>query len=1061
MLRATIENPEGDSPRAGQVNVLGSNERFWDCGSDSGAVRPGSMPGLDEVVLNRRLATKLDVRIGQDVIVRLPRQTTIPADSPLGRKTETVRSRQLTVVAIVPDRGLGRFALQSNQQSPLNAYTSLETVQEMLGQDDKINAVLIVGKSTERAASPTAQAMLSKSLRPTLSDYGLMIEHVESTFENKIVFDYYHLTSRQMLLPPAIDTAAMTAWGQYDPRPALTYLANYIQSADGKAKIPYSTITAIDPDDRFGPLLAAIEGQPLGKLADDQIVLNRWAAADMKSQGDDPSVDSPITLTFFEPESTHGTIQERSHTFRLAGVVPFAPAGQRPTFANDPNLTPEVAGVTDQESIDDWNPPFPYDNSRVRSSKPNDQDEDYWKKYKATPKAFVSLSAGRRLWKSRFGKSTSIRIAPDEHLSVEILSKQLLEKIDPASAGFVFRHVKQISLQAAAGSTPFAGLFLGFSMFVIVAAVMLVMLLFRLGVEQRANQLGILLAVGLSRRHAGRLMMAEGVLVSALGGAIGAALGVGYGWLMITGLTILWLDAITTPFLELHWTMTSLLVGYASGVFASAITIWQSIRQTRHVSQRNLLAGKTDSANRGVVRRTPIARGSAIGMFALAILSGGAAFWLEGEAAAGAFMGCGAMALGSLLAWIWTRLHAGSTRPLVSSSGFPLARLAMRSGARHPTRSTLTIGLVASASFLIVAISAFRLDPSNSGAGGFELIGMTSQAVNFDLNTPEGRLDLDFSKLDSAQLADVEIFSLRVQGGDDASCLNLYQASQPRVLGIPDAFASRGQFAWASTLAETDEEGKNPWLLLNQFQSDDSAVVPVILDMNTAMYSLHKSLGDEIVMTDNYNNPIRCRIVGLLKNSIFQGDLLMSESHFVAHFRDVSGYRMFVIDSPANKTNLVAKTLSDALSDEGFHSSSTRQRLDDLFAVQNTYLSTFQSLGALGLLLGTFGLATVQLRNVLERRGELALLRATGFSRSVLSRMVLLENAMLLCGGMLFGVLSALLAVLPHYLIGGAAVPWLTLCGMLAAILIVGFLTGLLAVRATLKTPLLVSLRGE
>jgi len=48
--------------------------------------------------------------------------------------------------------------------------------------------------------------------------------------------------------------------------------------------------------------------------------------------------------------------------------------------------------------------------------------------------------------------------------------------------------------------------------------------------------------------------------------------------------------------------------------------------------------------------------------------------------------------------------------------------------------------------------------------------------------------------------------------------------------------------------------------------------------------------------------------------------------------------------------------------------------------VQNTYLNTFQVLGALGLLLGSAGLGVVVLRNVLERRAELAAMLATADS---------------------------------------------------------------------------------
>src|SRR4029078_9338483 len=103
------------------------------------------------------------------------------------------------------------------------------------------------------------------------------------------------------------------------------------------------------------------------------------------------------------------------------------------------------------------------------------------------------------------------------------------------------------------------------------------------------------------------------------------------------------------------------------------------------------------------------------------------------------------------------------------------------------------------------------------------------------------------------------------------------------------------------------------------------------------------------------------------------------------------------------EVSAVAGALEEGLGVFGFDAQKTTERLAEFLAVQNTYLSTFQSLGGLGLLLGTFGLATVQLRNVLERRGELALLRATGFRRRRLAQLVMIENGLLLLGGLAVG----------------------------------------------------------
>jgi putative ABC transport system permease protein len=228
------------------------------------------------------------------------------------------------------------------------------------------------------------------------------------------------------------------------------------------------------------------------------------------------------------------------------------------------------------------------------------------------------------------------------------------------------------------------------------------------------------------------------------------------------------------------------------------------------------------------------------------------------------------------------------------------------------------------------------------------------------------------------------------------------------------------------------------------------------------MYSLHlDGVGRTLDVTDGLGQKVRCRIVGLLKNSVFQGDLLCGERAFLRHFPTVSGYRFFLIDTRGEPLAPVRHVLDASLGDFGFDAESTSDRLAGFFAVQNTYLSTFQSLGGLGLLLGTFALAAVQLRSVLERRRELALLRATGFRRLRLARLVMIENSLLLAGGLAVGIVAALVAVLPHWLGGGASVPWLSLAATLALVLGVGLLAGMVAVRAVLRAPLLAALRDE
>jgi hypothetical protein len=442
-----------------------------------------------------------------------------------------------------------------------------------------------------------------------------------------------------------------------------------------------------------------------------------------------------------------------------------------------------------------------------------------------------------------------------------------------------------------------------------------------------------------------------------------------------------------------------------------------------------------------------------------AVLCVGGLF-LHGEAQAGIFFGSGAAVLALLLGEIRFQLQNYRGR---AEERFSLPRLSALNAARNPGRSSLTIGLVAAASFLIVAISAFRLDTGEGGTGGFEYIGTSALPIHYDINSAGGRQELGFDNEANRELNDWRVYSLRVAAGEDASCLNLYQPTQPRVLGVSDAFIERGGFAWS---ASADGFAEKPWTALKADLGQDAGgatIVPAVLDMSTAVYSLHLGgVGSRLTIRDAAGQPVTVQVVGLLSNSVLQGNLLVSESNFLRLFPDTGGYRIFLMENVEGEraaSQKLAKVLESTLSVEGFDVVDAREQLAQFLAVQNTYLSTFQSLGALGLLLGTIGLAVVQLRSVLERRGELALMRAGGFRRARLTWMVVWENAALLVGGLAVGCIAAAVALIPQSV--STSVPWGTLALLLGLIAVVGLVAGWATTRRELSAPILPALRGD
>ena len=174
---------------------------------------------------------------------------------------------------------------------------------------------------------------------------------------------------------------------------------------------------------------------------------------------------------------------------------------------------------------------------------------------------------------------------------------------------------------------------------------------------------------------------------------------------------------------------------------------------------------------------------------------------------------------------------------------------------------------------MIVSVSAFRHDPHehalerSSGTGGFALFAQATLPVYEDLNHPEARAAFG---LDGQVMRNVSVVGMRVRDGDDASCLNLNRAQQPRVLAVrPEELQQRRAFA-------------GEWRLLDQPQADGA--VPAIGDEATVRWALGKKVGDTIAYVDERGNTFQLRIVAIIPNSILQGSLVISESNFIERF---------------------------------------------------------------------------------------------------------------------------------------------------------------------------------
>lgn len=939
-----------DRQQINQVDIIGVGDDFW---TVSGAA-PVTL-GSGDVALSEKLAHALGVGTGDEVALRVEKPSLLPRDAGLSIRDEdrSIR-RTYTVATILPDDNMGRFSLAPTQIAPYNAFVSREALQEPLALAGKVNLLL----SNDGGDTEALEAALKTAWQP--GDSGLAVK----SYDDGVL----QLESTGIYLPAEVARAALMKDGAHG---ALTYLVNGIHH--GERSTPYSFMTA-------GPV-------PEG-MADDEIVINRWLADQLQVGTGDS-----VTVAYYELTPANAFV-EKTRDFLVHSIR------EMEDLSLERELMPIFPGLSDVDSCADWNVGMPMDEEKLE----DEANEAYWDAYRQTPKGLVTLQAGQEMWSNRFGDYTAIRFAGTEadRAAVEAL---LQRETDPTLLGLVFQPVQAQAQEAVTKAMDFGGLFIGMSFFIIVAALLLTGLLFVFGIQHRASEMGMLMAVGLTARQVRRLFLAEGALVAVAGSVVGAAASTGYTRALLYGLAHYWQGALANASIRYHASGGTLALGLCISVVCALATMYIALRRYLKRPARELLqmdfSQSFDGAGNGRARGLSLVGGLVGTVASVAILV--ALLVLQPHNGALIGFGAGALLLMSVLLLCRYGLLTMGTGS--RSERLTLTRLALQNVARRRGRSLATVSLLAGGAFLVFAVSAMQEDlranagSRSAGTGGFTILAETT----FPLLEKPTLITADESLTAAA---------IKVRDGADASCLNLNASQQPGVVGVHvEDFVARGAFA-------TADDARELWERLN-ITLEDGAIPALAGDANTAMWTLKKKAaiegGGQLIYQDEAGEEIKVQLVGALpmRLSVFQGKILISDANFTRLFPGEDGYRMFLIDAPADKATEITQTLKRDYDRYGLDAIPPVDRILEFYAVETTYLAMFLVLGGLGLAIGSVGMGVVVLRNLLERRGELAMLGALGLPHHAIIRMLYVEYGFLLVAGLGTGVVAASFAVLP------------------------------------------------
>ena len=371
-----------------------------------------------------------------------------------------------------------------------------------------------------------------------------------------------------------------------------------------------------------------------------------------------------------------------------------------------------------------------------------------------------------------------------------------------SDAGLTIAAVRRDALAASEGATDFGAYFTYFSFFIVVSALLLALLFFRLGIEQRLRQIGILRASGFTIAHVRSLLIAEAVVLATIGAAVGMMAAVGYGQLMVYGLRTWWVGAVGTNRLTFRFSAIPLLIGASAGIVTAIVCVTVSLRAVARLSPRTLLHAQAIDSDRSIsapTRRLAIVKWICAPPHAVMLLAGFSGLGNR----AGLFFGAAAVLLTAAMCQF--SVVAACTRerrrlPLADGRCGGLVFEALRSDhleafyrprSSPPPRS-----------------SSFRWMPSGKEArfqaicipGPVALLCSVQSEVPL-LASPNEAAGRETLVLNAPDFSRIRFARFRLRPGQDASCLNLYRPTTPTIIAAEPGFIEQGRFSFAASMA--------------------------------------------------------------------------------------------------------------------------------------------------------------------------------------------------------------------------------------------------------------------